>query len=235
MEDKNKNKILLRTGKQFLTYILIDKNEPVGIIKEINPQYLKTDKYQKIKEQFEIEKELLKFFDIKGIPKYKDSGEDFLHLSYIRGKNLKEYLLKDKISDKEKIRLLLELSEIIKNIHRTGIVHCDIKPENIIYDGIKVSLIDFGSAVPIGEKSIYVQGSKEFSAPEIFKNENRYVQSDIFSFVKLCIWLKLERYLPKNFISFGIAKNKNERFNSINEVIKIIRELGENYETILHL
>lgn len=51
-------------------------------------------------------------------------------------------------------------------IHRAGYLHMDVKPENILHDGLLVYLIDFGLAIPIGEAQREV-GTPRTMAPEV--------------------------------------------------------------------
>jgi serine/threonine protein kinase len=54
-------------------------------------------------------------------------------------------------------------------IHSQGIVHCDIKPENIVVDSSKTAKIcDFGFAVKCGERASKGLGSQAYMALELF-------------------------------------------------------------------
>ena len=75
MERKQLDSVLLREGEQFITYLITDEKGEKGILKLINPEYLKYDeRYEKVKEQFQFEKQLLNLLKIEGIPKYIDGG-----------------------------------------------------------------------------------------------------------------------------------------------------------------
>ncbi len=61
--------------------------------------------------------------------------------------------------------------EAIKHIHTLGIIHCDIKPSNVLYGKrldmkYRLSIIDFGTSWIEGEPACSrVIGSKYFSSP----------------------------------------------------------------------
>ncbi|MEE0139403.1 protein kinase domain-containing protein [Fusobacterium ulcerans] len=232
MERKQLDSVLLREGEQFITYLITDEKGEKGILKLINPEYLKYDeRYEKVKEQFQFEKQLLNLLKIEGIPKYIDGGENFLHLSYISGENLKKYVKMKELTLDEIENIICSIGEIVKKLHRYRVIHCDIKPENIIYDGEKISLIDFGSGAFQGEESIYIQGSKGFSAPEIYiKGMKRDIEDDTYSIAAVYQWLLNEKGYIDNIkdngiFKIGLADKREKRFKSTDELIGAIKKI----------
>ena len=232
MERKQLDSVLLREGEQFITYLITDEKGEKGILKLINPEYLKYDeRYEKVKEQFQFEKQLLNLLKIEWIPKYIDVGENFLHLSYISGENLKKYVKMKELTLDEIENIICSIGEIVKKLHRYRVIHCDIKPENIIYDGEKISLIDFGSGAFQGEESIYIQGSKGFSAPEIYiKGMKRDIEDDTYSIAAVYQWLLNEKGYIDNIkdneiFKIGLADKREKRFKSTDELIGAIKKI----------
>jgi len=232
LERKQLDSVLLREGEQFITYLITDEKGEKGILKLINPEYLKYDeRYEKVKEQFQFEKQLLNLLKIEGIPKYIDGGENFLHLSYISGENLKKYVKMKELTLDEIENIICSIGEIVKKLHRYRVIHCDIKPENIIYDGEKISLIDFGSGAFQGEESIYIQGSKGFSAPEIYiKGMKRDIEDDTYSIAAVYQWLLNEKGYIDNIkdngiFKIGLADKREKRFKSTDELIGAIKKI----------
>lgn len=232
MERKQLDSVLLREGEQFITYLIIDEKGEKSILKLINPEYLKYDeRYEKVKEQFQFEKQLLNLLKIEGIPKYIDGGENFLHLSYISGENLKKYVKMKELTLDEIEKIICSIGEIVKKLHKHRVIHCDIKPENIIYDGTKISLIDFGSGTFQGEESIYIQGSNGFSAPEIYiKGMKRDIEDDTYSIAAVYHWLLNEKGCIDNIkdneiFKIGLADKREKRFKSTDELIGAIKKI----------
>lgn len=232
MERKQLDSVLLREGEQFITYLITDEKGEKGILKLINPEYLKYDeRYEKVKEQFQFEKQLLNLLKIEGIPKYIDGGENFLHLSYISGENLKKYVKMKELTLDEIEKIICSIGEIVKKLHKHRVIHCDIKPENIIYDGTKISLIDFGSGTFQGEESIYIQGSNGFSAPEIYiKGMKRDIEDDTYSIAAVYHWLLNEKGCIDNIkdneiFKIGLADKREKRFKSTDELIGAIKKI----------
>ena len=71
----------------------------------------------------------------------------------------------------------------LKHSHSLGIVHCDLKPENLVLKHEKnsgIKLIDFGSAWTGGVKEFYVQ-SRFYRAPEVILQADWNEKIDIWS------------------------------------------------------
>ncbi|HIE11554.1 MAG TPA: hypothetical protein EYP62_08065 [Kiritimatiellae bacterium] len=70
----------------------------------------------------------------------------------------------------------------LETLHELGFLHCDVKPSNIMIDRLGyVKLIDYGRAIRIGERPMFLLGSPVYMAPEIHRREEFVVQSDIYS------------------------------------------------------
>jgi len=121
-----------------------------------------------------------------------DSGVDgkrfFIVMELIEGLNLKEIILKQKLMKFEDgIRLLLQASSGLAFAHDHGIVHCDIKPQNMLVstDGI-LKITDFGISRALDkisrtEKNDEVWGSPFYISPEIAKGYAPTPASDVYS------------------------------------------------------
>ena len=119
--------------------------------------------------------------------------------------------LKDTDIDEDKIKEYLEKFEnIFKGIlllHDNGIYHLDIKPQNIVYDGNTMRLIDFGGSILIDK-----------TQPKISLMESLNIISTNGSFSTL--------YCPKEMIIAGCDINKYENF--IKQLPKLKTEFKEN-------
>jgi len=73
-------------------------------------------------------------------------GEIFLILEYVEGQNLRQRL-RQRLSLDEFFTIAIQCAEALVSAHKQGIVHCDIKPENIMLTSAgKVKILDFGVA-----------------------------------------------------------------------------------------
>ena len=69
-------------------------------------------------------------------------------LEYKEGRTLKEWLFKEKkvFAPDEIFRIGSQLFDILAYLHRRNVVHGDISAANIVWDGTRISLLDFGLA-----------------------------------------------------------------------------------------
>lgn len=79
----------------------------------------------------------------------------FLAMEYVEGKSLAKHI-KDKDLDLEtSVRVLIQAMRALRAAHRLGIVHRDVKPENIlISENGRAKLMDFGIARTLGQMSL---------------------------------------------------------------------------------
>jgi len=81
------------------------------------------------------------------------------------------------------IRVFERIAEGLTHMHKQGIFHADMKPNNLIYDrGTRVKVIDFGLAWIKGEGKDRVQGTPEYMAPETVEHKLVSERTDIYNF-----------------------------------------------------
>ena len=114
-----------------------------------------------------------------------DNGVYYIVMELIEGITLKEYISKKgKLSVKEATSIAIQVSMGLEAAHSHGIVHRDVKPQNIIIstEG-KVKVTDFGIARAATSNTINsdVMGSVHYSSPEQARNGFVDGRSDIYS------------------------------------------------------
>ncbi|MEH1830352.1 MAG: serine/threonine-protein kinase [Nostoc sp.] len=120
----------------------------------------------------------------------------FLVQQFIDGQNLlKEWETRGNYSEIEIREFLLDLLPVLKFIHVRGVIHRDIKPQNIIRrrsDG-RLVLIDFGASkqltATVQTKMGTVIGSHGYTALEQMQDGKAYPASDLFSLGATCFHL----------------------------------------------
>lgn len=80
--------------------------------------------------------------------------------SSVSGGELFERIIDEdfELTERECIKYMKQISEGVQYIHKQGIVHLDLKPENIMCvnkTGTSIKLIDFGLARRLGKKGIF--------------------------------------------------------------------------------
>lgn len=114
------------------------------------------------KEQFLAEAKTLAQFtqnpNIVGVHSYfEENNTAYFTMEYVEGKSLKSFLQEKggKLSWEETVQVLMPVMDALEAVHAKGIIHRDVKPENIFItqDG-HTKLLDFGSArYSLGDKS----------------------------------------------------------------------------------
>jgi serine/threonine-protein kinase len=117
-----------------------------------------------------------------------DHGQLFIVMEHIPGKDLKTLLRqRGRFSVEEAIPLMVQACAGIGYAHRAGLVHCDIKPHNMIVtpDG-RLKVTDFGiaralSTIMPDERADVVWGSPQYFSPEQATGEAPSPASDVYS------------------------------------------------------
>ncbi len=117
-----------------------------------------------------------------------DDGVDhYIVMEYIKGQTLKQLIQKRGVLYyTEAVSMMKQLCSAIMESHRNGIIHRDIKSQNVlIKDDGTVKIVDFGIALANNAMQITSQdnvlGSVHYIAPEVAKGEIATMQSDIYS------------------------------------------------------
>lgn len=118
-----------------------------------------------------------------------DMGEDeelglFLVFEYIEGQTLKQRISEGRLSSRQSARIAREIGAALTFAHEHGVLHRDVKPENIILSPTGTKLTDFGIArVPDSTLTHAggLLGTPAYSAPETFRDGRFSAESDQFS------------------------------------------------------
>ncbi len=116
-----------------------------------------------------------------------DGSDHYIVMEYIKGQTLKQLIQKRGVLYyPEAVSMMRQLCSAIMESHRNGIIHRDIKSQNVlIKDDGTVKIVDFGIALANNAMQITSQdnvlGSVHYIAPEVAKGETATMQSDIYS------------------------------------------------------
>jgi serine/threonine protein kinase len=81
------------------------------------------------------------------------------------------------------VRMFERIADGLTHMHKRGVCHADMKPNNLIYDrGTRVKVIDYGLAWIKGEPKDRVQGTPEYMAPETVSHKLITERTDIYNF-----------------------------------------------------
>jgi serine/threonine-protein kinase len=87
-------------------------------------------------------------------------------------------------------RLFMQTAVALKSLNSLNLVHCDMKPANILVGPNKqIKVIDFGLACASGTKKQRVQGTADFIAPEQAKCMPVTIRTDVFNLGATFYWV----------------------------------------------
>ena len=136
-------------------------------------------------------KKLMQFQNLDGIVKVYDCFEEnataYIVMECLEGETMGKRLGKnEKLTMEETLNMMMPIISALKEIHKTGLIHRDIAPDNIfLLDDGEVKLLDFGSARYIAlaqSKSLSVIIKPGYAPPEQYQTHgNQGPWTDVYS------------------------------------------------------
>jgi serine/threonine-protein kinase len=186
-----------RLGSGALSTIYAVKDAKSGVryaLKHVVPQ---TEKHQRFVEQLQNEFEISRPFRHSGLRKCIDLKiskrmfiggikEAALVMEYVEGLPIDQ----DHPGALRHVAdCFMRAGQALGALHNLRLVHCDLKPSNIIRNHAgEVKIIDFGQACKIGTVKQRVQGTPDFIAPEQVKCKPVGFYTDVFNFGATLYW-----------------------------------------------
>jgi serine/threonine-protein kinase len=117
----------------------------------------------------------------------EEGGQQFIVMEYIDGKTLREIIQSAIPNHQSAISYAIQIGEALQEAHGKGIVHRDIKTDNIMVNAKnQIKVMDFGLAKLKGSlkltKTSSTVGTLAYMAPEQIEGGEVDARSDIFSF-----------------------------------------------------
>jgi eukaryotic-like serine/threonine-protein kinase len=124
----------------------------------------------------------------------------FLAMEYFGGGDLKARIAEG-LSSMEALKVLMQLAKALDAVHSAGIVHRDVKPQNIMFrEGNRLALVDFGLAKEVDGRSTVthaglVLATPLYMSPEQYQEGRQDERSDLYS-VGVILYEMLTGKLP---------------------------------------
>jgi eukaryotic-like serine/threonine-protein kinase len=121
------------------------------------------------------------------IDRGEEDGRQFIVFEYIEGENLKEHVVrKGRLDVREALEIALEVARGLAFAHAQGLVHRDVKPQNILLNGDgRAKVTDFGIARSVDVDGMTqtgtVLGTSNYIAPEQASGQRVDAHSDVYA------------------------------------------------------
>jgi serine/threonine-protein kinase len=174
----------------------------------------------------------------------EEDGELIVAMRLVEGGDLGQLIRREgPLEPSRAIALLGQVADALDAAHAAGIVHRDVKPHNILVEGDRAYLSDFGLAKAIeatgAASSASIVGTVEYMAPEQWRGESVGPAADVYSLG--CVLYEAltgivpyarkvadaEPKLPKGVdavIERAVAKDPDDRYPSAGALIGAARE-----------
>ena len=146
------------------------------------PEILQRFKQELIFARQVTHKNVIRIFDLG-----QSDGIKFITMDFVEGQDLRALLLeKGKFPPEQAARTMLQICRALEAAHSEGVIHRDLKPQNIMVDpGGRVYVMDFGIArsayLPGMTQTGALIGTPEYMSPEQARGEKLTERSDLFS------------------------------------------------------
>lgn len=171
----------LKSKEVFLKVWKVDDSDTAAVVLEV--QYHRKAFEAGVPVAAPLLPEIAKSTSYDGSAAYLVFAVDYIHQDHIDGPD-------------DFLQFCNALMNTVNKLHnQAGLLHCDLKPDNLRWSLGVVKLIDFGHAQSIG-KATWYPGTKGFEAPEILKRMPNSTSTDAFSVgrIILTVWGGLETY-----------------------------------------
>lgn len=160
-------------------------------------------------------------------------GRVGLWMEFIHGRNLEQILSeRRKFDDREVTRIGIELCRALSAVHEAGLLHRDIKTQNLMQAGDgRLVLMDFGTGRELEKtpaSTVDAAGTPLYLAPEIFNGAQATVRTDIYSVGVLLFHLLTGAYPVRGATvrEVGAAHARGQRLDLLARIPRVTRALA---------
>lgn len=235
----------LGEGGTALVYLARDAtSDELVVVKQMKPEVAHTPE---LRARFLLEAHALAAVDHPGVVRVLDieepeDEEPFLTLEALRGETLGDYLKREGVMPvEESVRLIRDAVRALDAVHEAGIVHRDIKPDNLFLVGeigspSSMKVLDFGMArlsdENYDENSTSILGTAQYMAPEQILVEPVDSRTDGYA-LGVVLFRMLTGHLPFE----AHSKNdllRHQLFSPVPPVSWLHEEVPLTLERIIH-
>ncbi|MBC8536982.1 Stk1 family PASTA domain-containing Ser/Thr kinase [Feifania hominis] len=189
INDRYRIQSIVGTGGMSVVFKAVDMltNQTVAV-KVLKQEFLEDSQFRR---RFETESNVIAMMDHENIVRILDVGLNddlyYIVMEYVDGITLKQYIERQgPLKWRETLYFVTQVLEALEHAHNKGIVHRDIKPQNImLLDNGSIKVTDFGiariSSTNTNTMTDKAIGSVHYISPEQVSGEKTDYRSDIYS------------------------------------------------------
>jgi serine/threonine protein kinase len=168
-------------------------------------------------------------------------GAPVLVLEYLAGETLRSRMTAGPLTLAEMVQYGVQIAQGLAYAHSHGIVHGDVKPENLMFteDG-RLKITDFGLARSFDGRTVTIDGkisgTPMYMAPECFSGQPADCLTDVFALGVVLEEMAAGQALPEAFrtiITRATARDRSQRFQSMQELASALRAVEKSTEVRL--
>src|SRR5690348_8130969 len=157
-------------------------------LKVLHPHYGEDEEYvERFRRQARAVAQMSHSHIVTVIDRGEADGRQFIVFEYVDGENLKQLVgSKGRLPVREALELGIQMGRALAFAHTQGLVHRDVKPQNVLLAGGDAKVTDFGIArsldVQVGlTQTGTVLGTSEYISPEQATGRQVDARTDIYS------------------------------------------------------
>jgi len=213
--------ILKRIGSGARSTIYLASNEEddtkVALKRVIYEKPEDSRVFEQVETEFKVAQQVdhpyvRKCYELRKVRSMFRVKEMLLSMEYFEGKNLEDC---STLSLGDVLLVFRMVASGLNTMHKAGLVHCDIKPHNILMNKAgSIKIIDLGQSCKIGTIKTRIQGTPDYIAPEQVKRKPLGPKTDVFNLGATMYWALTGKHAPtlipkKN--KFGLPVTETRR------------------------
>lgn len=191
----------LGTGARTTIYLATEEEtrKTVALKRAVFESHEDTRIFEQMDREFKISRQIdhpyiRRCLEIIRFRKLLKTTELLMIMEYFDGNSLED---QQRLSMGDVLLVFRMVAVALNAMHEKGFVHCDIKPNNILFNrhgGIKV--IDLGQSCRLGEIKKRIQGTPDYIAPEQVRREHLSHRTDVFNLGATMYWALTGKNVP---------------------------------------
>lgn len=192
------------SGQVFLVQRNDDVHQESAALKLVRPGQ------QRLEQGFALERRRLAKLNHTNIARLIDGGKSpdgclYMVVEYLEGDDPLAYVRTHQLSLRARLLLFLQLCDAVAYLHGFGLIHRDIKPQNVVVNSQgQLKLIDFGISAELGQQTGHEGGTPAYTAPEVWQGASPRADQDVYSLGLLLFSMLSDQCLGQQQSNLGL-------------------------------